>query len=151
MCPCEVETDIEARDLRAVKRSGWTVVLRKCHALRKILNQSVTVRMTRHGFPPLPLHSARAVMSRWGASGGVDRVIVAVEFARASGVEGYRLDRLVAGRAEAGQHLEDLVLPDVDGDREGDSRLPPVRAVAGLADAVGGRGEAVVRDTLHVV
>src|SRR3954452_21416173 len=110
---------------------------------------------------PSPIHRTLTRLARFPkpkafpggcrTSGRLDRVVVAVEFAGAAGVEGEGLDRLVAGRAQTGEHLEDLVLPDVDGDREGDSRFSQMRAVAGLAHAVRGRGQNVVRDALHVI
>ena len=53
--------------------------------------------------------------------------------------------------ALVGQHLEDLVLPDVDGHREGGPGTGPGGGVAGGAHPVGGGGQAVVRDALHVV
>src|SRR5579875_1360755 len=51
-------------------------------------------------------------------SGRVDRVIFAVEFARAARVERHRLDRLIFGLSQPGQHLQYLILPDIDGDRK---------------------------------
>src|SRR4051794_9095963 len=84
-------------------------------------------------------------------SGVLDRIIVAVELARAAGVEGDRLHRLVLGFAEPRQHLQHLILPHVDGHRERHARRAEMRAVARLADAVRGRGQHIVGDPLHVI
>ena len=66
-------------------------------------------------------------------------------------MEGQGPDGRVARLAQAGQHLQHLVLPEVDGEGEGDARLPAQRGVARLGHAVRGGGEDVVADPLHVV
>src|SRR5262245_53447020 len=70
-----------------------------------------------------------------------DGVVVTVELAGGPGVELDGPDRLVARGAQAGQHLQHLVFPDVDGHGERDARLPAQRLLARRAHAVGGGGE----------
>jgi hypothetical protein len=57
------------------------------------------------------------------ASGAIDRIVVAIEFARAARMEGHRLDRRVSGWSQFGQYLQYLILPDIDGDRERHARV----------------------------
>ena len=62
-----------------------------------------------------------------------------------------RRDRFVLGLARVGQHLEHLLLPDVDGHGDADAGGAEEAGVLRLADPVRGGGQAVVGDPLHVV
>src|SRR5262245_4449120 len=67
-----------------------------------------------NGEPSAARDAARPPARRPVGRALLHRVVVAVELAGGARVELQRLDRRVARLAEAGQDLEQLVLPDID-------------------------------------